>query len=159
MAGVLIMGTPRLNLVTLGVRDMARARAFYGGLGFKASPASQDGVTFFEAGGVILSLFGRSDLASDAAVSDTPTGFAAIALAWNVESEAAVDDALARAVNVGARITKSAQRAFWGGYSGYFSDPDGHLWEIAYNPFFPLDADGHLTLPSGPQASDTTNNP
>ncbi|MGD9804212.1 MAG: VOC family protein [Hyphomicrobiaceae bacterium] len=153
------MSTPRLNLVTLGVHDMARARTFYEGLGFKTSPASQDGVTFFEAGGVILSLFGRSDLAADAAVTDTPTGFAAITLAWNVESEAAVDDVLTRAVNVGARITKPPQRAFWGGYTAYFSDFDGHLWEVAYNPFFPLDTEGRLTLPNGSKADDATNKP
>jgi catechol 2,3-dioxygenase-like lactoylglutathione lyase family enzyme len=126
---------------------MARSRKFYEGLGFTASPASQESVTFYEAGGVILALFGRSDLAQDACVPDTPSGFAAVALAWNLEDEAAVDLAMARAAAGGARIVKPAQRAFWGGYSGYFADPDGHLWEVAHNPFFPLDADGRLILP------------
>jgi catechol 2,3-dioxygenase-like lactoylglutathione lyase family enzyme len=141
------MGTPRINLVTLGVRDMRKARAFYESLGLTPSPASQDGVAFYDVGGVVLSLFGRTDLAADAGLADVPTGFAAVALAWNVESEAAVDAAVARAANSGARIEQHPRKVFWGGYCGYFSDPDGHLWEVAYNPFFPLDADGHLTLP------------
>lgn len=143
------MGAPRINLVTLGVRDLARARAFYEALGFVRSAASQDSVAFYEAGGVVLALFGRADLAKDAGVTDAPTGFAAISLAWNVESEALVDAALARAETCGARLAKPAGRAFWGGYLGYFSDPDGHLWEVAYNPFFPLDAEGRMTLPGG----------
>jgi predicted lactoylglutathione lyase len=142
------MGSPRINLVTLGIRDMGKSRAFYEALGFAPSSASQDGVTFYEAGGgLVLALFGRTDLAADANVTDTPTGFAAIALAWNVESEAAVDAAVAKAVAAGARIEKAPQRVFWGGYCGYFSDSDGHLWEVAYNPFFPLDAEGRLVLP------------
>ncbi|MGE0765938.1 MAG: VOC family protein [Hyphomicrobiaceae bacterium] len=145
--------------MTLGVRDMARARAFYDGLGFVASPASQEGVTFYEAGGVVLSLFGRHDLAQDAGLADTPTGFAATSLAWNVESESAVDDAMARAVGAGARLVKAAQKAFWGGYLAYFADPDDHLWEVAYNPFFPLDAEGRLLLPGAAAGGNMTETP
>jgi uncharacterized protein len=141
------VATPRLSLVTLGVADMARSRSFYEALGFVASGASQPSVTFFEAGGVVLGLFGRRDLAADAQVPDRPTGFAAIALAWNVDSEAAVDDALAQAERAGARILKPASKVFWGGYAGYFADTDGHLWEVAYNPVFPLDGNGRLQLP------------
>ncbi|MEZ5907743.1 MAG: VOC family protein [Hyphomicrobiaceae bacterium] len=140
--------TPRLSLVTLGVGDVAAARRFYEALGFVASGASLDSIAFFEAGGVVLALFGRRALAEDATVRDEPGGFAAVTLAWNVESTAAVDAALALAARCGARIVKPAQTVFWGGYSGYFADPDGHLWEVAYNPFFPLDADGRLQLPA-----------
>ncbi len=138
---------PRLTLVTLGVRDMPRARAFYEALGFKASSASQESVTFFDAGGVVLGLFGRASLADDAHVADTEPGFSGVALAHNTGSEAEVDRVLAHAVACGATLKKPAQKVFWGGYSGYFADPDGHLWEVAYNPFAPLDADGRMTLP------------
>lgn len=138
---------PRLSFVTLGVTDMPRARAFYERLGFKASAASQEGVTFFDAGGVVLALFGRSELAEDATVDDSVSGFSGVALAHNVASEAAADAVIAEAVAAGGRLVKAARKVFWGGYSGYFSDPDGHLWEVAYNPFFPLDAAGRVTLP------------
>ena len=141
------MMQPRLTLVTLGVSDMARARRFYEQLGFTASSASQPSVTFMSAGGVVLSLFGRADLAADAQVADAPTGFAAITLAYNCRSEAEVDTVIAHAVACGAAIKKRAQKVFWGGYAGYFADPDSHLWEVAYNPFMPMDADGRLQLP------------
>jgi uncharacterized protein len=141
------MMRPRLTLVTLGVSDMARSRAFYEALGFKASSASQDSVTFFNAGGVVLGLFGRAALADDAHVADSEPGFSGVALAHNTASEAEVDRVLAHALVCGATLKKPAQKVFWGGYSGYFADPDGHLWEVAYNPFMPLDADGHMTLP------------
>lgn len=150
------MGAPRINLVTLGVRDLATACAFYEKLGFVRSSASQDAVAFYDAGGVVLALFGRASLAEDAVVDDTPTGFAAVTLAWNVESEAAADAAMARALASGARITKPAQRVFWGGYSGYFEDPDGHLWEVAFNPYFPLDPAGRLTLPDSAGGDERT---
>lgn len=138
---------PRLSLVTLGVADVPAARAFYERLGFKASAASQEGVAFFDAGGVVLGLFGRTALADDANVEDSAPGFSGIALAHNVASEAEVDAVLAQAVAAGGRLLKAGQKVFWGGYSGYFADPDGHLWEVAFNPFFPLDGDGRLTLP------------
>ena len=141
---------PRLSLVTLGVADMARARAFYEALGFTASPASQDSVTFFDAGGVVLGLFGRAALAEDADVPDSTPGFAGVALAHNVRSEKQVEQVLSEAVAAGGKLVKPASRAFWGGYSGYFADPDGHLWEVAHNPFFPLDDAGRVVLPGPP---------
>lgn len=138
---------PRLSLVTLGVADVARARAFYEAWGWKASNASQPQVVFFQANGLALALFGRTDLAKDAHVEDRPTGFAAITLAYNARSKDEADEVYARAVAAGAKAVKPLQDVFWGGYSGYFADPDGHLWEVAWNPSFPLDEQGHLFLP------------
>ena len=137
---------PRLSLITLGVADIACARRFYEALGFTAGRASQESVTFFPAGGVVLALFGRAALAEDAAVDDGATGFSGIALAHNARSEADVDQALAEAVSAGAKLIKPAGKTFWGGYSGYFADPDGHLWEVAHNPYFTLDAEGRVVL-------------
>ena len=138
---------PRLTLITLGVTDMARARAFYERLGFKASPDSQERVTFFDAGGVVLGLFGRAALAEDAKVENSLAAFSGVALAHNVRSESEVDSVLKEAEAAGAHILKSGHKVFWGGYSGYFADPDGHLWEVAFNPFWPLDANGAILLP------------
>lgn len=137
----------RLSLVTLGVESVRIARLFYERLGFKAAEFDSDDVVFFEMNGTILGLFGRKSLAEDANVSREGAGFRAVSCAINMESEAAVDRALAFAESCGARITKPAQKVFWGGYSGYFADPDGHLWEIAYNPVWPLDASGRPQLP------------
>ena len=137
---------PRLSLITLGVADVARARAFYEALGFKAGRASQDSVTFLDAGGVVLALWSRASLAEDAAVADKPTGFAGIAIAHNARSEAEVDKALDEAVAAGGKLVKAAAKTFWGGYSGYFADPDGHLWEVAHNPYFTLLPDGRVAL-------------
>jgi hypothetical protein len=139
---------PRLTLVTLGVEDVPRARKFYERLGFAAAGPSGDSVAFFPAGGVVLALFGRQDLAKDATLSDSRPGFSGVALAHNVRSEQEVEALLAEAVAAGGRIVKPAQRAFWGGTSGYFADPDGHLWEVAHNPGFPLDAEGRIELPT-----------
>ena len=141
---------PRLTLITLGVADMGRARAFYERLGFKASPASQEAVTFFDAGGLVLGLFGRADLAKDADAADSAPGFSGVALGHNVDNEAEVDKVLAEAVAAGAKLLKPGQKAFWGGYSGYFADLDGHLWEVAFNPFMPLDQERRVTLPKAP---------
>lgn len=138
---------PRLSLVTLGVSDLEKSRAFYEAWGWKASSASQPSVAFFQANGLALALFGRADLARDAGVEDKPTGFAAITLAYNAHSKQEADEVFARAIAAGARAVKPLQDVFWGGYSGYFADPDGHLWEVAWNPFFPLDEQGHLFLP------------
>lgn len=138
---------PCLSIVTLGVADVAKATAFYTALGFKVSPASQDGITFMDAGGVVLALYGRNALAEDAHVASSVPGFSGISLAHNARSEADVDTVLAWAQTCGARILKPAQKVFWGGYSGYFADPDGHLWEVAFNPFFPFDEAGRLMLP------------
>jgi uncharacterized glyoxalase superfamily protein PhnB len=104
-------------------------------------------VTFFDAGGVVLALFGRSALAEDAQVEASGGGFSGVALAHNVRSEAEVDAVMEAVHAAGAKILKPGQRAFWGGYSGYFGDLDGHVWEVAHNPFFPLDSNGRVTLP------------
>src|SRR3954463_9397744 len=138
---------PRLNLVTLGVSDVAKARAFYEAWGWVASSASQPSVAFFQANGLALALFGRADLAADAHVEDKPTGFAAVTLAYNAHSKQEGGEGYAAALAAGARPIKPLQDVFWGGYSGYFADPDGHLWEVAWNPFFPLEERGHLFRP------------
>lgn len=141
------MMTPRISLITLGVSDLRVSRRFYEALGFIASSASQGDVVFFQAGPLGLALYPRDKLAEDAMVADSRPGFSGITLAHNLNSEAEVEALLAHAAACGARIVKPAQKVFWGGYSGYFADPDGHLWEIAHNPFFPLDDAGSLLLP------------
>jgi uncharacterized protein len=138
---------PRLSIVTLGVTDLPRATAFYEALGWRDSGASQPGVTFFHSDTAVLALYGRAALAEDATLEDEPTGFAAQTLAWNCDSEADVDQAFGAALKAGARPVKAPEKVFWGGYSGYFADPDGHLWEVAHNPFFPFDAQGRIALP------------
>jgi uncharacterized protein len=137
---------PRLTLITLGVSDVKRARKFYEKLGFKAGRASEEAVTFLHAGGVVLALWGRAALAEDASVADSKPGFSGIALAHNARSEADVDKAMAEAVAAGAKRIKPAAKTFWGGYAGYFADPDGHLWEVAHNPYFKFDKAGRVVL-------------
>ncbi|MGR6431278.1 VOC family protein [Rhizobium sp. PAMB 3174] len=137
----------RISLVTLGVADVARSTAFYEKLGWKKSSASQDAVTFIQLKGTVLGLFSRASLAEDAGVEDTPPGFSGVTLAHNVASPAGVDAVVKFAVANGATLVKSPRKVFWGGYSGYVADPDGHLWEVAHNPFFPLDESGHVVLP------------
>lgn len=125
---------PRISMITLGVRDMEDAVRFYEeGLGFPRVNSGPD-VAFFSLNGTWLGLYGWDALAEDATVSSEGNGFAGIALAHNVDSEEEVDRVLEQAVRAGAALVKPAQKVFWGGYSGYFSDPDGHLWEVAYNP-------------------------
>ena len=142
------MFEPRVSLITLGVADLARARAFYeAGLGFRASSASQGDIVFFQLGGLALALFPRAALAEDAGVAPAGAGFGGLTLAQNVREPEDVDRLLALAQAAGGRITRAAEAAFWGGRTGYFTDPDGHLWEIAWNPHFPLLADGSLRLP------------
>lgn len=136
-----------LSLVTLGVADVARSRAFYESLGFKAAPFDSADVAFFDMNGTILSLFGRAALAQDATVDEAGGGFRGISCAFNLASSAAVDAAFAFVESRGGRIVKPPHKVFWGGYAGYFADPDGHLWEIAHNPFWPLDAHGRPQLP------------
>lgn len=138
----------RLSLITLGVVDVTAARAFYERLGFQASGFDSDEVCFFEAAGSAFGLFGRKALAADASVSDEGDGFRAVTCALNLDSEAAVDAALDLAEQAGATIVTRAEHVFWGGYSGYFHDLDGHLWEVAYNPVFALDEQGRLQFPS-----------
>jgi uncharacterized protein len=137
---------PRISLVTLGVEDLARATAFYERLGWKKSSTSQDAVTFIQLKGTVLGLFSRQSLAEDAHVENTPKGFSGVTLAHNVASERGVDAVYKFALSCGATPVKAPEKVSWGGYSGYFADPDGHLWEVAYNPFFPLDKDGHIVL-------------
>lgn len=138
---------PRLTLVTLGVMDVAQSRAFYERLGFKASSDSNESVAFFNAGGVALALFCRAALAADAHADNTTPGFSGVTLAHNVGSANEVDAVMAEAAAVGAVIKKVAGETFWGGYAGYFADLDGHMWEVAHNPFWPLDGEGRVTLP------------
>jgi catechol 2,3-dioxygenase-like lactoylglutathione lyase family enzyme len=141
---------PRLSLITLGVADFARSLAFYrDGLKFPLSSASQDDVAFFRTGGVVLALYPRHKLADDATVSDDgrPGAFAGVVLAHSVREKADVAAVLAQAAAAGGRVVKPAQDVFWGGHSGYFADPDGHLWEVAWNPGFPLADDGRVVLP------------
>ena len=137
----------RLTLVTLGVADVARATSFFEALGWQRSSASNESVSFFQLGGLALSVFGRQDLADDATVPATGSGFSGISLAINLESEAEVDRVAAEWVACGGIVVKQPHRAFWGGYSGYVADPDGHLWELAHNPGFALAADGSMKLP------------
>jgi hypothetical protein len=139
----------RLSLITLGVADLAQSRRFYeAGLGWQPSARfSQGDVVFFQLGGIVLALFPRVELAKDANLDASGSGFNGFALAYNARSRKEVDQVMRLAKTAGARICKPAQEAFWGGYSGYFADPDGHLWEVAWNPEFQLSADGALTLP------------
>jgi catechol 2,3-dioxygenase-like lactoylglutathione lyase family enzyme len=140
-----------LSLVTLGVADVALATAFYEALGLTRAADSSEAVSFFNTDGPVLALYGRDALAEDAQVSAKGSGFSGVALAWNVSSAAEVDEAMSRFAAAGGVLVKPAHKAFWGGYSGYVADLDGHLWEIAHNPGFPLDAAGRLRAPENPQ--------
>jgi uncharacterized protein len=137
----------RLSIVTLGVQDLDRAVAFYEAMGLTRNEKIAQGVAFFQMGGVILALWPRAELAKDAGVEDSRPGFSGVALAYNTRSDAEVDEVLATAERAGGRIVKAAQRAFWGGWYGYFADPEGNLWEVAHNPAFPIDAEGNISLP------------
>ena len=136
----------RLSLVTLGVADVPRARAFYERLGWRGQEVEE--TVFFQAGGMAVVLWGRGRLARDAGIEDrNADGFGGVGLAQNVRSASDVDDVMRLAADAGATITQPARETFYGGYAGYFADPDGHVWEIAYNPGFSLGPDGALTLP------------
>lgn len=127
---------PRISMLTLGVRDLARSRRFYEeGLGFPRMDSPPE-VAFFTLNGTWLALYGREALAGDAGLAAEGSGFSGVALAHNVASPAEVDAVLEQAVAAGAKLVKPGQKAFWGGYSGYFADPDGYLWEVAHNPLF-----------------------
>ncbi|HEX2253103.1 MAG TPA: VOC family protein [Thermoanaerobaculia bacterium] len=136
----------RLSLVTLGVADLGRARAFYERLGWRGQEVQE--TVFFQAGGLGVVLWGREKLAADCGVDDTGAGgFGGIALAHNVRDRSQVDEILATAVRAGGTLARPAAETFYGGYAGCFTDPDGHVWEIAHNPGFPLAEDGSITIP------------
>jgi uncharacterized protein len=134
---------PHVSFITLAVDDMTRAVDFYCALGLTPARADDD-IAFFQLNGVVLALYGREALARDAGL-DTDIRFRTV-LAHNCADQAAVDRLLARATEAGARLTQPASTVFWGGYRGYFEDPDGHLWEVAYNPHLLLDPDGNARL-------------
>ncbi|MGH2499115.1 MAG: VOC family protein [Candidatus Limnocylindria bacterium] len=138
----------RVHIITLGVRDLRRAAAFYGALGWERASSSSEEICWFRTAGAYIGLFGRDALARDANLPVTPAaGFSGVTLAINVESEEAVTVALSAAAEAGAKILKPAQRADWGGFSGYFADLDGHAWEVAFNPSFAIGPDGSIVIP------------
>lgn len=139
------MTPQRVTLITLGVDNLARAQAFYAALGWTPTQA-QEGVVFYQINGMVLGLFGRDDLAKDQGRAGAALGTGAMTLAQNFATEAEVDAAFAQAIAAGATALKAPEKVFWGGYSGYYADPDGHVWELAHNPFWPLNADGSLTI-------------
>ncbi|MCC5961086.1 MAG: VOC family protein [Rhodobacteraceae bacterium] len=143
------MPVQRVTLITLGVDDLPRARTFYQALGWKPAEALE-GVVFYQMNGLALGLFGRKELAADQGRAGATLGTGAMTLAQNFNSPADVDTAFAAALVAGARALKHPEPVFWGGYSGYYADPDGHVWEVAHNPFWPLADDGTLTLPEAP---------
>jgi predicted lactoylglutathione lyase len=135
----------RVTCVTLGVEDLARARAFYEQLGWKSGAAPGDDVVFFQAGGMVVALWGRDQLAEDSCVEDNG-GWGGITLAYNARSPEEVDAVLAEADRAGATIPRRGAPTFWGGYSGVFIDPEGHPWEVAHNPGWTLDEEGSVRL-------------
>ncbi len=139
---------PRISIITLGVRDLKKSLDFYEkGLGWKKSSASQDTIAFIQLSGIVLSLYPRELLAEDVGTGPEGSGFSGITLAHNTKSEKEVDEVMALVASLGARVIKPPQKVFWGGYSGYFRDPDGHLFEVAHNPFSEFDDKGNIRLP------------
>lgn len=141
------MNPQRVTLITLGVADLAASRGFYARLGWQAHGQSQETVVFFQMHGAVLGLFSLDELAKDQGRPDAPLGVGAMTLAQNFATEAEVDAAFAAALAAGGTALKAPEKVFWGGYSGYWADPDGHVWEVAMNPFWPLQDDGSLILP------------
>lgn len=129
---------PKISIITLGVNNVAAATEFYTKLGFTPHEHSNEKITFFALEGTWLALFTSSDLAADAGITSDSSGFRRVAVAHNVDSPEKVDATLQEAVDCGATLVKPGQSAEWGGYSGYFADPDGFLWEVAYNPYADL---------------------
>lgn len=142
------MTPQRVTLVTLGVADLERSKAFYAALGWAPTRGVEGEVVFYQISGMALGLFGLGPLAADQGRPDAQLGTGACTLAQNFNTEAEVDTAYKTAIDAGATALKRPEKVFWGGYSGYYADPDGHVWEVAHNPFWPLNADGSLTLPS-----------
>jgi len=140
------MTPQRINLVTLGVDDLARSRAFYAALGWTETSWTE-GVVFYQMPGMALGLFGKAALAEDQGRAGTTLETGAITLAQNFATSEDVDHAFAQAIAAGAASLKAPEAVFWGGYSGYFADPDGHVWELAHNPFWTVEADGTITIP------------
>lgn len=139
----------RLTIITLGVQDLHISANFYEKtLGWTRLKQESDGIIFFQLNGILLSLFPAEELAKDAGVNPYGSGFRKFSLAYNAESKTMVDSIFTKLKARGVTITKEPENVFWGGYSGYFSDPDGHLWEVAYNPFLPLDQDGNVVKSS-----------
>lgn len=137
----------RLHIVTLGVSDLKRAEKFYSeGLGCKKSAKSQESITFFQLGSIVLSLYPKHLLAEDAAITMNDNGYSPFTLAYNAGSEAEVDELMQKALDAGAKLVKPAQKVFWGGYSGYFADTEGFLWEVAFNPFLGFDSNHNIVL-------------
>ena len=141
------MMTPqRVSLITLGVADLDRARAFYKALGWSPVP-SPPSVVFYQLDGQVLGLFGLGPLAEDQGRPDATLGFGAVTLAQNFPDRDGVDAAFSKALAAGATALKTPEEVFWGGYSGYYADPDGHVWELAHNPFWDIDPTGRITIP------------
>jgi uncharacterized protein len=138
----------RLSIVTLGVTDLKLSREFYERLGWRRSMAGTEGIVFFQAGGMALALYPRQELAKDAHIAADGMGFCGMTVAYNARTREEVDSVLAEAAAAGAKILKPAEEAFWGGYSGYFSDPDGFPWEVAWNPGISITKDGSIQIPA-----------
>ncbi len=137
----------RLSIVTLGVADVAAARRFYERLGWNAYSVGDDQIAFFQAGSIVFSLYSLKEMARDLGLAGNSGGCSSVALAYNVRHKEDVDTVLAEAEQAGARLLKPAEEKFWGGYAGYFADPEGYAWEVAWNPGFELTDDGSLRLP------------
>ena len=135
----------RVSLITLGVADLDRARRFYEALGWTSPSVPDDGVVFFQCGGMVLALWSRASLAEDSAVMD-PGGWGGVTLAYNVDAPEEVDAVLAEARGAGAKVGREGAATFWGGYSGVFVDPDGHPWEVAHNPHWTIEDDGSVRI-------------
>ncbi len=136
-----------ISLLTLGVSDLPRARAFYAAMGWRESSQSQEGIAFLQGVGTHLGLWTRADLAADSEVGDDTGGWGGMTPAHNVGSPAEVDAVLAEAATAGGQVLRPGEATSWGGYNGVFADPDGHRWEVAHNPFWPLAEDGRAELP------------
>lgn len=137
----------RISAITLGISSVTRARAFYEKLGWKAASASDQHFAVFQMNGFALCLFPATELAKDAGVKKTGAGFRNVSIAYNVRSEAQVRQVMQKARKAGAKVLRKPSKAFWGGYTAYFADPDGNAWEVAYNPFWKIDAKGNVKIP------------
>lgn len=140
------MTPQRVTLITLGVADLDRSKAFYGAMGWAPTSEVEGQVAFYQINGMVLGFFGLEPLAKDQGRPNAKLGTGAMTLAQNFSTEAEVDAAFALALKCGATKLKAPEKVFWGGYSGYYADPDGHVWELAMNPFWTLSEDGSLTL-------------